>query len=233
MTRIRRLTEVLKEHPSFKPGWRALKESSRDGDVAVGFDNPGFGRVEGVVVCDGEGRPVYDQYQIEEGPADADGKRRKASGAIIVPYYLRDGQVQLGFIVRLREVVRDPATGNQGRESLEFPRGLRNAGDSSDLATAIRELGEEMHGVAKSAERIGGVNPNTAFYVTSGIPVFSVELEPARVRRSSEDAGEHITRSEFMSLKKTFEKVARGEIFCGLTLSALALFTSRISLNGR
>lgn len=226
MTKIRPLVEVMNDHPGFRPAWEVLKSDVRGACVTIGFDNPKIGKIERVVVCDDDGKPLYDQYRIEEGPKDLSGLRRTNSGAVIVPYYT-NGQTYIGLITRFREAVIDPKTGKQGSVVIELPRGLRIAEDGSDSETAIRELGEETGKVAKSIIKIGMTNPNTAFYA-SGVSVFAVEVDQMAVSSFNPDSKEPILRCEFIPLKLVLGKLADQEIFCSFTQSALSLFTSKM-----
>lgn len=217
---VRPVAEVLKEHGTFNPGWKILRETLRDGrEVVTGIENPKFGMVRLVVVCDGNGKPIFDQYQLEEGPAGKDGKRPLTSGGIILPYFRVGETLHVGLIERFREIVYDPVTGLQGVPSLELPRGFSKLSDSSDEAYMRRELGEETGKVALSMRWIGRVNPNTAFYAT-GVPVLAVEVDPVIRSNLRPDANELILKCDF----PPYKDVQRDKIFCGFTLSAFALF---------
>ncbi len=230
MVRIRTVSEILNEqrqgtHPTFRFGWHTLEERVSDGtSVVTGIENHRFGRVERVVICKDDGSPLYDTYQIEEGPADAQGRRALSSGAVIVPYFVKENEMYIGLIERVREIVKHPSTAKQGDYvSLELPRGFGSLGEASD-ETAIRELGEETCRVAKGIYRLGRVNPNNAFYTTPGVSVFATQVDPQIVDHTKKDATEPILKCSFYSSEEIDSRILRQEISCGWTLSALKLF---------
>ena len=223
MPKIKRLADVLRENPAFKPGWRHLEETMPDGTMLVtGLENPRFGKVERVVVCRDDGIPLFDQYEIEEGPVNKDGKRALWSGAVIAPFFEDDG-LYVGLIERIRELVIDPKTGEQGKYmSTEFPGGISKPSETPG-ETAVRELGEETSKVAKKFYNIGKINPNTAFYVTDGVPVFAAEVDPAIRSHLRPDSNEPILRCKFLPYSDARKKILEQEVYCGWTLSAFTL----------
>jgi len=68
------------------------------------------------------------------------------------------------------------------------------------------------------------VNPNTAFYVTPGIPVYAAEVDPLIIRYLQPESKEPILRCDFRPYAEVRKIIAAGEIYCGLTLCALMLF---------
>lgn len=230
MVKVEKLTDILRKHPEFKQGWHASEEALPNGTrVVTGLENPKFGIVERVVVCRDDGQPMYDKYQIAEGPVLSDGTRK--ASAVIVPFFREEGTLYLGLIKNLRELAINPETGLQGYVSTEFPRGFANLEDATDEETAKRELGEETGKVAKTINKIGRVNPNTAFYATS-LWVYAVEVDPIIKSGFKPDQTEIILKCEFVPYADLRQMVAQQEISCGLSLSALMLFDSYLSSAG-
>ena len=226
MVKVIAFSDALKEHPNLTPEWNVLTAMVRIGDketkVVTGLENPSRGKIERVAYCKDDGTPIFDSYEIYEGPLDSSGRRK--SGAIIVPYFEDRGITLIGLLRTLRPVVTDPKTGKQGMILTELPRGGGNFADASDEETAKRELGEETGKIAKHVRKIGSVNPNTAYYVTSGISVFEVEVDPTIVDLSLKDKTEPILRCEFIPNTVVGKMIADQQIICGFTLSGLALF---------
>lgn len=224
MAKIRTLSEVLGERPTYRPNFQVLEETLPDDTrLVVGIEHPGLGKVERVVLCSDDGNPIYDSYQIEEGPADALGKRAPSSGAIIVPYFNYD-ELYVGLLERTREFVINPETMKQGNYRVhELPRGFGRLAEMEG-ETAIKELGEETSKVARKLEKIGRVNPNTAFYVTPGIGVYAIEVDQTITSHLRPDSKEPILSCNFSPYREIRKKVANQEIFCGLSLSGLMLF---------
>lgn len=224
MGKVERLEDVLRKYPNFKPMWRHLVTEMPEGIFLVtGLENPKYGKVERVVVCKDDGTPLFDQYQIEEGPADEQGRRPYSSGSVIVPYFQQD-TVYVGLLNRIRELVIDPKTGKQGSTiALELPRGFAKLAESHE-DTAIRELGEETSKVAKKLVKLGRVNPNTAFYVTPGVPIFAAEVDPIVTNYLKHDQREPILKCSFIPYKDVRRKIYNKEIYDGWTLSGLAMF---------
>ncbi|MDP9205084.1 MAG: NUDIX domain-containing protein [Gemmatimonadota bacterium] len=101
---------------------------------------------------------------------------------------------------------------------LETPRGQRETGFSAEEA-ARKEIDEELGFRVKSIEKIGDVSGDSAL-LASILPIFWAELEPGPPHdhpEKSEAFGKIIALSE-SQLK---EKVRRGEIRDGYTLSAI------------
>lgn len=241
MPKIKKLSELLMEdpkleetkrkNPRFNLGWSSTEVELPGGTKLVtGLESPRFGRVERVVVCDDNGVPLFDQYQIEEGPADQQGKRPLSSGSVIVPYFQQDG-IYVGLLSRVRELVIDPETSDQGRYvAIELPRGFGRLAELPE-DTAVRELGEETSKVAKRLVRLGRVNPNTAFYVTPGVPTFAAEVDPLITGYLKPESREPILRCEFLPYVEVRRRVGSQAIYCALTLSGLMLFDTYLEQN--
>ncbi len=229
--KVRDIVDVMNENPDFSPGWKPVEQTLPDGrKIVTALDNPSFGSHRIVVVCRDDGSPLYDVPQKEEGPLNNEtGRRPLSSGAVIVPYFSSSSQLyHVGLIRTIRPLVTDPSTLTQGNyQSLEVPRGFGKLKEDSD-ATAVRELGEETRRIAKDLHRIGRVNPNTAFDVTPGIPVFAAEVDPTIVDYLRPDSKEPILKCEFYPYSEVRKMVSGGDIYCGLSLAALMLFDTHL-----
>ncbi|MBM3232688.1 hypothetical protein FJZ18_00785 [Candidatus Pacearchaeota archaeon] len=190
---------------------------------------PSHGKIEHVVVCDNDGIPMYDQYMIWEGVKRNDGKYPLVSGAAIIPYYKSGESLFIGILSKIRPIVHDETTGKPGCFiSLEIPRGFESVSDCSPEATAIKELGEETKMLTRKIFQIGKYNPNTAFYVTPGIPIFAAEVDPRIKNEVSPDATEKILSCNFILLEEVKKMIKRGEIIDGFTLAAIACFEGHV-----
>lgn len=220
---VRRLADVLKERSDFTPQWQVRTETLPSGQITfTGLENPKIGKIERVVISKPDGTPIYDQYHIEEGPADKDGKRSPAQGAIVVPWYIEGREVQVGLITAFRSAPRDLVTGEKGIMSREIPRGIGGITEA-DTEIAKRQLGEETGKVAIEVVRLGHINPNTAFYST-GSTAFALKVDPAIKSALRPDSKEPIMRSAFEPYSAVRAMIGRDEIICGWSLSALAKF---------
>ncbi len=203
--KVEKLDDVIKKNPKFVPEWKAHPHG--------GLYNPKFGSVERVVIEEDDGKILYDQYQINE-----------VVGAVIIPYYKKGGKLYIGLITQLRCIIREPKTEKQGNvKSIEVPRGFGIVGETSEK-TAIRELGEETSSVIKRLDFIGLINPNTAFYIHIGIPVFAAEVDSDKRSDFKPDAREKILRSHFCNKDEILKKIREKEIFCGISKAALLDF---------
>jgi ADP-ribose pyrophosphatase len=128
----------------------------------------------------------------------------------VVALASRDGKVFL------REMFRHATR----RWELETTRGQRETGYSSEDA-AIKEIGEELGFRVKSIVKLGEVSGDTAI-LASALPAFWAELEPGPPRdhpESSEAFGKILA----LSPEELKERIVRGDIRDGYTLSALLL----------
>jgi hypothetical protein len=213
------MVKSVKEVESFCKGW-----------AGADFECPSHGKIEHVVVCDDDGLPKYDQYRIWEGVKRNDGKYPLVSGAAVIPYYKTGECLFIGILSKIRPIVHDTNAGRSGGfVSLEIPRGFQSVFDSDSGATAIKELGEETQLLAKKIFQIGKYNPNTAFYVTPGIPIFAAEVDPSIKSNISPDATEPILSCNFILFEDVKRMIKRGEIIDGFTLSAIACFESYVN----
>jgi len=204
--KIRRLADILKENSEFVPQWKHKKGA---------LTNPKFGSIEQICVCDDFGTPKWDQYQIKEN-----------KGAIIIPYFESQNssdnyRLYVGLIKCERFVPEDKDK-KQGIISLEFPRGVGEKCEDY-ITAAKRELFEETGKKALQINKIGEINPNTAFYVTS-IPVYQAEIDRSKSETIKNDGFENILKAEYFPVQDVVKKVGNGEIVCGLTKAAFMHF---------
>lgn len=210
--KLERLSSAQAAHPEFEPRWRPA-----DRDILA--ENPEYGAILHVAVCDEQGRPVYDQ------PAWAE-----PVGAIVVPVR-QDGL--LALVLRRRAI---PAAADEtaahptedlsrhGRVSIELPRGFGRPGEPLE-ETARRETEEETGHQVESITRIGECNANTGLFLNN-IPIFEARLG-ARGVSTRFDEQEPIEGLVFLSLGETLDRVRRGEIVCALTQAALLAHLTR------
>lgn len=212
--KVKKLADVLKEHPDFVHGWNPGKD---------GMHNEKFGFVEPIVVCKDDGVPIWGQYQIYE-----------IHGSVIVSYYRQDEKIFIGLITIVRPVVKDPETGEQGNyKSLEVPRGF-NLGEETTLGSAKRELGEETGRVLKQIYEVGQTNVNTAFCGTDGSEntTWVAEVDPHITEKLDPGADEKILKCEFFPLNEVMGMLRNKKIICGLTKSTLIDFVAHMQLLG-
>ncbi|OQX70818.1 hypothetical protein B6D52_03400 [Candidatus Parcubacteria bacterium 4484_255] len=214
--KVKKLLEFMKENTKFIPSWKELKGG--------GLSNPHFGSVERVVVCEDDGTPIFDQYQVVD----------EKGGAIIVPYYFKDNNpknIFIGLNTCVRAVVADLKTGEQGNlKSIEIPRGF-GVGNEEDSSAAIRELGEETQNVVKKLELIGYANANTAYFKNYGISTFAALVDPDSLGKFTPDPNEKILSCNFYSVEEIKKMLNNNKIFCALTKSALLDFFVFIKSN--
>jgi hypothetical protein len=204
------LSEIQKLFPDFHPGWRGNPP-----DVILA--NLHFGTLLHGVVCDQVGTPLFDQPVWAE-PA----------GAITVPL---TAEGELGFVENYRPVVAasggpyPPSTLDAcGVVSLELPRGFPNPGETAEEA-AMREAEEELGLEAASAEIIGRTNANTSYLLTDQ-KIIIVTLTGSKAIANRPDHGERIDRTRLLTIGEVVRAIASGDIFCGITKSALMTFFS-------
>ena len=135
-------------------------------------------------------------------------------GAIVVPYD-KDGNIYLLYRNRI----------NIG-EGYELPRGFIEKGESYEIG-ALRELKEETGMEVTNVTSLGYLQPDTGI-TNNKIQIYAVLVEKHKdYSYSDEDGGENykIKRVDKKNLKKL---IANGNIFCGLTLSALQKYDAII-----
>lgn len=236
MVKIRPLEDVLRTHPEFmnKTGWKpiVIDDFAPNTDIFLGLDNPKLGNVKRVVVCEDDGSPKWDQYQITEGPIDEKTKKRKVGG-VGVAYVLNERGVNVCLIQNTRGMPKHPDTGRKGIKSLEFPRGFADKNDPNSIGTVLREVMEETGGTPRNPVYLGALNANTSFYETH-IDVFAAELTDIRPERMRLDPTEEIDRKVQVVPVDYFKReyIAKQRILCGFTLAAFSYFDAFISVVG-
>lgn len=231
--------------------WKPITVTLPGGrEVVVGFDNPGFGRIERKIICDDSGKMIYGLPEILEGPVlkeedlrlvkgpvveTSAGKRALVSGAVLVPYFLKDGQFYVGVVKQPRPVMGDPRTGAQGQfPTVEIPRGFSKRGETL-AETATREMQEETgRKLIKDAQFLQTVNINTAFY-KGWIGVYAAEVDPAVIpeierkdKKKRTEEEEKILACKFVPYDDLNEFVRQSGINCLMSLGALKLFDTHV-----
>jgi ADP-ribose pyrophosphatase len=106
------------------------------------------------------------------------------------------------------------------RWEIETPRGRRDDGYTPREA-AENEVKEELGFESESLEEIGTVAPDTAL-MPSRLPVFWIEVKQGSPEAEPEDT-EALGPILELTPRDISARLQRGEITCGLTISALAL----------
>lgn len=209
--KIRSLTEIKAEDKNFAAGWQMDEKTGK-------LWNPRFGSVEQIVVCNDEGSPLYDQFQIIE-----------KKGVIIVPYYYGpQNEIFIGLITCVRPIVSDHETGVQGQvRSIEVPKGFSLDGETPSQ-TAVRELEEETGYAAQELGLIGFVNPHTSYCKNYGIPIYRALINKNLLCKPHPESEEMIQQCAFHPMEEILIMVRTGQIFCGLTKAALLNFLAEM-----
>jgi ADP-ribose pyrophosphatase len=117
-----------------------------------------------------------------------------------------------------------------GEDSLEFPRGSTDAGESAEQG-ARRELEEETRLVASSCSLLGYLRPDTAIVETE-VQVFLMEISEEQIASIAlDEAGEAISSYQVLTLGEIWAKVRAGTIRCGFTLGSLGLLAARAAVS--
>ncbi len=207
----------ISERRDFPAEW-----TTRRDDIVM--RNPRIGVVQHVVTCGRTGASKYDQPLLVTH-----------AGVVCVA---RDDQHNLALLKRYREVCVPGgipravplADGTAcGDCSYEFPRGGCEHGESTEQA-ARRETEEEVGLIATHAVWLDRVNPDTAFFPYSH-DVFLIDIDRRRPSSTPRDPNEEI-EVEFVRLAELLRRIARGEIYCGLTKAALATYVAGLSTQG-
>ncbi|MDA1298322.1 MAG: NUDIX hydrolase [Chloroflexi bacterium] len=131
-------------------------------------------------------------------------------GAIVVPR-LPDGRV---LLLKMHRYVPD-------RWSWEFPGGGTDAGESVE-ETALRELLEEAGLQGAEARVLGRFSSDTGFIRVRHAAVL-VELPDGAEDGLRLDAQESVTEARFVTERDAWDMVGRGDIFDGITVTALGM----------
>lgn len=178
-----------------------------------------LGQLLHVAICRDDWYPMWDQPLHLE-----------ALGAITVPV---NSRFEFGLIQVERPTVKssrdytfpDLDLRILGTTSWEFPRGFPKKGEQSSQ-TARREGEEELGSPITEVVKIGEVTPNTAFN-SHLIPVYLVKVNENFSGTTPPDVNEKILKVQWISSEELHTRIARGEIYCGLTLAAFALYCAR------
>lgn len=211
--KLKLLSEVQQQHPSFTPRWQRTA-----GDVIA--EDLRFGSLRHGVVCGDNGSPEYDLPVWLE-----------PCGAVCVTV-TPDGRIAL--LEQFRPVPRGSVSQESwppidlsasGRVSWELPRGFPNPGEAPDQA-ARREAEEELGWAVESVEPLGESNANTTFCWNSQA-VYLVRVDPSRAARAKPDKTENIRRVEIFAWEEVLQMTVDGRIFCGFTKAALLSLHAR------
>jgi ADP-ribose pyrophosphatase YjhB (NUDIX family) len=195
-----------------KPGW---KESS---DYVIANEAIGS-HIFHVMWTNDEGQILYDQVI-----------RAERGGAVFLPV---DRQGRVGLIKQWRPQTLDQDRWQSeyphfkveglGRWSFEAPRGFAEVNEDFS-STAKREAAEETGSMVLSNHYLGATCDNTAFspHLTK---IFWGEVDPSRRSLEKPDPNERIVgKVEFFSRKQLLKMIRRDDLYCAMTLSALAMF---------
>jgi 8-oxo-dGTP pyrophosphatase MutT (NUDIX family) len=106
-----------------------------------------------------------------------------------------------------------------GAESLEFPRGAVESGESITDAAA-RELSEETGFIAASVELLGQVHADTGLIADSAAIVLAL-LDRERSLPPNPEAAEAINGPAIaLTAAELSRRICSGDITCGLTIAA-------------
>lgn len=185
----------------------------------------GIGDIIHVVILSDEGQPLWDQWLFFEGV-----------GAITLPVNKKG---EIGLVQVARPLLRDMAgyvyrgadLSELGKYSWELPRGMPYK-DERPEQTAAREGGEELGSPVKVSRRLGNVSPNTKYFPVQQ-PLFLAEIDEEYQGPMPADVNEKILRVEWTSRHRIDEMIDQGLIFCGFTLSGLALYDSYLRRHAR
>jgi 8-oxo-dGTP pyrophosphatase MutT (NUDIX family) len=99
--------------------------------------------------------------------------RGRTKAGVLVPLYLEDGVVHAVFTRRREDLRRHPG-------EISFPGGRRDEGESSLIATALREAEEEIGLPADAVELVGALQPTPTIATGYAVYPFVGLIEPGR-----------------------------------------------------
>ena len=211
---LRKLADVLKQHPDFSPQWFL----PGGGPFVKIANQRGLGEIEQVVVCQPDGTPLWDQPAWTE-----------AIGAVTV---VVNKKGEIGLIKNFRPIPLEAgvkatyperaAFGQHGRVFWEVPRGFPVKAESPEQA-AVRKTAEKIGLPVLNVEKIGEFNANNAFFVHN-IPVFVAEVDEDWQGKVPGDINEKIFQVKFYRPEEVKRMIKDGRIQCALSLAALQLF---------
>lgn len=97
----------------------------------------------------------------------------RTKAAVLVPLYLQDGELHGVFTRRREDLRRHPG-------EISFPGGRLDEGESSLIATALREAEEEIGLPAEAVELIGALQPTPTIATGYAVYPFVGLIEPGR-----------------------------------------------------
>lgn len=192
----------------------------------VPLANPRIGWVQHVAVCDEAGFIRYDQPIVTCRPGPVCIAVDQNNRIAILRHFRP-------IVLNLAEPAEYPITsiGSLGIESLEFPRGGANPGESIESAAA-REVEEEVGYKAIDVRVLDKINADTAFFpISSATCIVTID----RLVRSTEEPDPlEDTEVEFVLPSELCKMIADGKIICGQTKSAFLsylLYTGMFTFN--
>lgn len=143
---------------------------------------------------------------------------RTGFGGIAVPVVKFRGIEYIAFVKQFRPVLQ--------QKTLELPRG---GTDNLDSIETIRELVEEtslkvLEG--SGSRKLGEIFPDTGL-MTTRVVVWKIAVDPQSMKLASgyvEDESNAVPK--WLSRGEVRSAIARGEIQCGMTIAAWALFNN-------
>ena len=99
--------------------------------------------------------------------------RGRTKAGVLVPLYLEEGAVHAVFTRRREDLRRHPG-------EISFPGGRRDEGESSLIATALREAEEEIGLPADAVELVGALQPTPTIATGYAVYPFVGLIEPGR-----------------------------------------------------
>jgi 8-oxo-dGTP pyrophosphatase MutT (NUDIX family) len=133
---------------------------SNDAGLADGATNPDLGVATSLrnVLLDPEQSVALDV-------------RGTTQAAVLVPLFMRGGELHAVFTLRRSDLRRHPG-------EISFPGGRREPGDPDLRATALREAHEEIGLAADTVEVIGALQPTSTFVTSYAIYPFVGLVSP-------------------------------------------------------
>lgn len=189
------------------------------GDVIV--EQRGYGRIYHVVNV-ADGRAAYDQIVWAHFP-----------GAVCV---LQNSIGQLALVKTSRAAPLKSDTSemwdpfaiqleSHGRESWEFPRGNSKEGEDA-FQTAKREAEEETRLPVNADRVLGYTNQNTAYNLFNTPVVLASTNDGVEGSEADSDSTEEIEELVFKSPIEILSMIRDGNIICGHTVAAFAIYIS-------
>ena len=97
----------------------------------------------------------------------------RTKAAVLVPVYLQDGELHSVFTRRREDLRRHPG-------EISFPGGRLDEGESSLVATALREAEEEIGLPSQAVDVVGALQPTPTIATSYAVYPFVGLIEPGR-----------------------------------------------------